>query len=330
MRDAMSFETHIRQSARGVRALAARAKDGEAAIAPRWRRRPSRSPSLPADCRSTTSPTASRWSDRTDGALAALQQVMDYELEIGIVTRRTPRQHSRRPRPARISSATRSSTISPRATGRAWRCRAGSARPRARASTAATCWAPGSSRPTNSATPRRSASRCGSTARRARSGETATCCSPFAELIAYASQDETIHAGEFFGSGTVGNCCGLEIGRFLESGERSSCTSKASACCATGSSADRGSRSDTRRTHAPPHRSTFPSRWRTTLPPISAPGPRDRLCRSRAEPAAACSPSFPAWKRGPAGRRGLGGREVHAHRRTTARISTRPGTSIRP
>ena len=41
----------------------------------------------------------------------------------------------------------------------------------------------------------------------------------FEEIIAYASQDETIHAGEFFGSGTVGNCCGLEIGRFLESGD---------------------------------------------------------------------------------------------------------------
>ena len=42
---------------------------------------------------------------------------------------------------------------------------------------------------------------------------------PFEELLAYASQDETIHGGEVFGSGAVGNCCGLEIGRFLESGD---------------------------------------------------------------------------------------------------------------
>jgi 2-keto-4-pentenoate hydratase/2-oxohepta-3-ene-1,7-dioic acid hydratase in catechol pathway len=41
----------------------------------------------------------------------------------------------------------------------------------------------------------------------------------FPQILAYASQDETIHAGEVFGSGTVGNCCGLEIGRFLESGD---------------------------------------------------------------------------------------------------------------
>jgi 2-keto-4-pentenoate hydratase/2-oxohepta-3-ene-1,7-dioic acid hydratase in catechol pathway len=41
----------------------------------------------------------------------------------------------------------------------------------------------------------------------------------FEELLAYASQDETIRAGESFGSGTVGNCCGREIGRFLEDGD---------------------------------------------------------------------------------------------------------------
>jgi 2-keto-4-pentenoate hydratase/2-oxohepta-3-ene-1,7-dioic acid hydratase in catechol pathway len=41
----------------------------------------------------------------------------------------------------------------------------------------------------------------------------------FAEILADASQDETIHAGEVFGSGTVGNCCGLETGRFLDSGD---------------------------------------------------------------------------------------------------------------
>jgi 2-keto-4-pentenoate hydratase/2-oxohepta-3-ene-1,7-dioic acid hydratase in catechol pathway len=41
----------------------------------------------------------------------------------------------------------------------------------------------------------------------------------FEEILAYVSLDETVPAGEFFGSGTVGNCCGLEIGRFLESGD---------------------------------------------------------------------------------------------------------------
>src|SRR6185503_1692936 len=38
----------------------------------------------------------------------------------------------------------------------------------------------------------------------------------FEEMIAYMSRDETLHAGEFIGSGTVGDGCGLELGRFLK------------------------------------------------------------------------------------------------------------------
>jgi 2-keto-4-pentenoate hydratase/2-oxohepta-3-ene-1,7-dioic acid hydratase in catechol pathway len=41
----------------------------------------------------------------------------------------------------------------------------------------------------------------------------------FPELIAFISQDETLHAGEVIGSGTVGNCTGLELGRFLRDGD---------------------------------------------------------------------------------------------------------------
>ena len=41
----------------------------------------------------------------------------------------------------------------------------------------------------------------------------------FEDCIAHASRDETIHAGELFGSGTVGNGCGLEQSRFLKDGD---------------------------------------------------------------------------------------------------------------
>ncbi len=41
----------------------------------------------------------------------------------------------------------------------------------------------------------------------------------FPALIAYMSRDETLHAGEVIGSGTVGNCTGLELGRFLHDGD---------------------------------------------------------------------------------------------------------------
>ena len=41
----------------------------------------------------------------------------------------------------------------------------------------------------------------------------------FEDCIAHASRSETLHAGEFFGSGTVGNGCGLEQMRFLKPGD---------------------------------------------------------------------------------------------------------------
>jgi 2-keto-4-pentenoate hydratase/2-oxohepta-3-ene-1,7-dioic acid hydratase in catechol pathway len=41
----------------------------------------------------------------------------------------------------------------------------------------------------------------------------------FEELIAFVSRDETLYPGEFFGSGTVGNGCGLELDRWLKPGD---------------------------------------------------------------------------------------------------------------
>lgn len=41
----------------------------------------------------------------------------------------------------------------------------------------------------------------------------------FEDCIAHVSRSETLHPGEFFGSGTVGNGCGLEQMRFLSHGD---------------------------------------------------------------------------------------------------------------
>jgi 2-keto-4-pentenoate hydratase/2-oxohepta-3-ene-1,7-dioic acid hydratase in catechol pathway len=41
----------------------------------------------------------------------------------------------------------------------------------------------------------------------------------FEDIISFISQSETLHAGEIIGSGTVGTGCGLELGRFLNSGD---------------------------------------------------------------------------------------------------------------
>lgn len=50
-------------------------------------------------------------------------------------------------------------------------------------------------------------------------GNTGTMHWKFEDLLAHISQSETIHPGEFFGSGTVGNGCGLEHMKFLKHGD---------------------------------------------------------------------------------------------------------------
>jgi 2-keto-4-pentenoate hydratase/2-oxohepta-3-ene-1,7-dioic acid hydratase in catechol pathway len=41
----------------------------------------------------------------------------------------------------------------------------------------------------------------------------------FEDIIAYISQDETLYPGEFLGSGTCGNGCGMELDRWLKPGD---------------------------------------------------------------------------------------------------------------
>ena len=49
-------------------------------------------------------------------------------------------------------------------------------------------------------------------------GQSASMHHRWEDVIAHVSRDETLHAGEVIGSGTVGNGCGLEQGRFLRAG----------------------------------------------------------------------------------------------------------------
>jgi 2-keto-4-pentenoate hydratase/2-oxohepta-3-ene-1,7-dioic acid hydratase in catechol pathway len=50
-------------------------------------------------------------------------------------------------------------------------------------------------------------------------GNSGTMRHRFEDILAHVSKDETIHPGEFFGSGTVGNGCGLELEQFLKNGD---------------------------------------------------------------------------------------------------------------
>lgn len=45
-------------------------------------------------------------------------------------------------------------------------------------------------------------------------GNSATMYWCFEEIIAFLSRGETLYSGEVLGSGTIGNGCGLELGRY--------------------------------------------------------------------------------------------------------------------
>jgi 2-keto-4-pentenoate hydratase/2-oxohepta-3-ene-1,7-dioic acid hydratase in catechol pathway len=55
----------------------------------------------------------------------------------------------------------------------------------------------------------------------------------FPDMITFVSRDETLYAGEVFGSGTVGNGCGLERFEFFADGDVLNWRSTRLACCAT-------------------------------------------------------------------------------------------------
>jgi 2-keto-4-pentenoate hydratase/2-oxohepta-3-ene-1,7-dioic acid hydratase in catechol pathway len=51
------------------------------------------------------------------------------------------------------------------------------------------------------------------------SNSSATIYHRFDAMIAFASEGQTLHAGEVLGSGTVGGGCGVELGRYLSRGD---------------------------------------------------------------------------------------------------------------
>lgn len=50
-------------------------------------------------------------------------------------------------------------------------------------------------------------------------GNTGTMYHKFEDMIVHASNEEVLQPGEFFGSGTVGNGCGLELDRWIKPGD---------------------------------------------------------------------------------------------------------------
>jgi 2-keto-4-pentenoate hydratase/2-oxohepta-3-ene-1,7-dioic acid hydratase in catechol pathway len=148
MRDAMSFSLHIRQSGRGARAVQALQSGGleafKAAMQEPLEELPAVYRGLPIYY------ITNRFTVVGPGATVQwprYSKLMDYELEVGVVTRRSRSNIPAHEAGAHIFgtfSATRSSTTFPPAIARRSKCRAASGRPRARVSTAPTRSGPGS------------------------------------------------------------------------------------------------------------------------------------------------------------------------------------------
>ncbi|MGA2794871.1 MAG: fumarylacetoacetate hydrolase family protein [Roseiarcus sp.] len=219
MRDGMSFAAHILQSRRGSRAVAALRDHGEAAfraamaeplgeLPPVYRKLPIY---YITNCMTVGGPDATvRWPHYS--------KVMDYELEFGIVTRRTRANIPLSQARSHIFGYTIFNDFSARDTqALEMEGRLGPAK--GKSFDGGNVLGPWIVTPDEIGDPQSLGVEVRVNGEVRSRGKTAGMLFSFEEILAYASQDETIHAGEFFGSGTVGNCSGLELGRFLEHGD---------------------------------------------------------------------------------------------------------------
>jgi 2-keto-4-pentenoate hydratase/2-oxohepta-3-ene-1,7-dioic acid hydratase in catechol pathway len=220
MRDAMSFALHIRQSGRGARAIQARRANGAEGF-----KAVMKEPleDLPAVYRELPIYyITNRFTVVGTGTTVhwpRYSEVMDYELEVAVVTRHTRANIPRREAAAHIFGYTIFNDFSARDRQAVeMQGRLGPAKGKSfDGSNVLGPWIVTADEIGDPQTLKVEVRVNGET--RA-IGDTRDMLFPFDAILAYASQDETIHAGEVFGSGTVGNCCGLEIGRFLESGDK--------------------------------------------------------------------------------------------------------------
>lgn len=219
MRDAMSFALHIRQSGRGARAVQALRASGREAFDAVMREPLD---DLPAVYRELPIYyITNRFTVIGPGAVVKwprYSEVMDYELEVGVVTRRSRSNIPAGQVHAHIFGYTIFNDFSARdRQTMEMQGRLGPAK--GKSFDGSNALGPWIVTPDELGDPQTLRAEVRVNGETRSKGDTSQMLFSFDEFIAYASQDETIHAGEFFGSGTVGNCCGLEIGRFLESGD---------------------------------------------------------------------------------------------------------------
>lgn len=219
MRDGMSFALHILQAPRGQRKLAARAKGDMAELAridaeplgelPEvYRKQPMFYITNRFSVRGTN--TTVKW--------PRYSKVMDYELEFGIITKNKGANISAAKAKEHIFGYTIFNDFSARDAQRIeMEGRLGPAK--GKSFDGGNVMGPWIVTPDEIGDPYKLKMEARVNGETRSKGVTEGMLFSFEEIIAHVTQDETLMPGEFIGSGTIGNGCGLELGWFLEHGD---------------------------------------------------------------------------------------------------------------
>jgi 2-keto-4-pentenoate hydratase/2-oxohepta-3-ene-1,7-dioic acid hydratase in catechol pathway len=219
MRDGMSFPLHIRQAPRGQLKLAARAKNDMAELArleaeplgelPEvYRKQPIYYFTNRFSVRGTN--TTVKW--------PRYSKVMDYELEFGIITRNKGANIPASRAKDHIFGYTIFNDFSARDAQRIeMEGRLGPAK--GKSFDGGNVMGPWIVTPDEIGDPYRLKAEARVNGKMRSQGVTEGMLFSFEEIIAHVTKDETLMPGEFIGSGTLGNGCGLELGWYLEHGD---------------------------------------------------------------------------------------------------------------
>jgi 2-keto-4-pentenoate hydratase/2-oxohepta-3-ene-1,7-dioic acid hydratase in catechol pathway len=219
MRDGMSFPLHILQAPRGQLKLAARAKNDTAELArieaeplgelPEvYRKQPIYYITNRFSVRGTN--TTVKW--------PRYSKVMDYELEYGIITRSKGANIPASKAKDHIFGYTIFNDFSARDAQRIeMEGRLGPAK--GKSFDGGNVMGPWIVTPDEIGDPYKLRMEARVNGKMRSQGVTDGMLFSFEEIIAHVTKDETLMPGEFIGSGTVGNGCGLELGWYLEHGD---------------------------------------------------------------------------------------------------------------
>jgi 2-keto-4-pentenoate hydratase/2-oxohepta-3-ene-1,7-dioic acid hydratase in catechol pathway len=219
MRDGMSFPLHIRQAPRGQLKLAARASND---IAELERLNAEPLPDLPEVYRrQPIYYITNRFSVRgtnTTVKWPRYSKVMDYELEFGVVTKNKGANISASKAKDHIFGYTIFNDFSARDAQRLeMEGRLGPAK--GKSFDGGNVIGPWIVTPDEIGDPYRLKMEVRVNGKMRSQGTSEGMLFSFEEIIEHVTKDETLMPGEFIGSGTVGNGCGLELGWYLEHGD---------------------------------------------------------------------------------------------------------------